>query len=117
MEYSIKFGLNAPVPAKVKRAGEVLTILYRLDDTDYLLKIESDKIVHKTLGDGLEIEFVQGKKCVGRLKLGSDFAPYEVYCSYLKIEDFGSDKKVTVVFDDGDGQKRVDISLIAKDVD
>lgn len=114
MEYSIKFGLNTPVPAKVKSVGDALTVLYKLCDTDYLLKIDSGKIVHKTLGDGLEIEFIQGKKCIGRLKCGANSAPYEVYCSYLKIEDFGSDKKVTVVFDDGDGQKRVDISLIAK---
>ena len=115
MEYSIKFGLNAPVPAKVKSVGEVLTILYRLDDTDYLLKIESDKIMHKTLGDGLEIEFIQGKRCVGRLKCGANFAPYEVYCSSVKIEDLGSGKNITVVFDDGDGQNTVDISLIEAD--
>lgn len=114
MEYSIKYGFNAPVPAKVKSVGGALTVLYRLNDVDFLLKVDKDKIVHKTLGDGLEIEFVQGKKCVGRLKCGANSAPYEVYCSYLKIKDLGESKDVTVIFNDGDGQKRVDISLIAK---
>ncbi|MGN1372870.1 MAG: hypothetical protein ACI4VK_02345 [Candidatus Coproplasma sp.] len=113
MEYSIKFADSAPVPAKVRRAGEVLTVLYRLNDTDFLLKIDGERVVHKTLGDGLEIEFVHGRRCVGRLKCGSNSAPYEVYCSLLEVKDFGSGKNVTVVFDDGDGLKRVDISLIA----
>ncbi|MGN1104115.1 MAG: hypothetical protein ACI4QI_04490 [Candidatus Coproplasma sp.] len=114
MEYLIKFADSTPVPAKVKSVGGVLTVLYSLNDTDFLLKIDRDKIVHKTLGDGLEIEFVQGKKCVGRLKCGSNSAPYEVYCSMLKIQDLGVDKLITVLFNDGDGQKRVNISLIAK---
>ncbi|MGN1060134.1 MAG: hypothetical protein ACI4QN_00225 [Candidatus Coproplasma sp.] len=113
MEYLIKFGQNAPVSAKVRRTGGVLTVLYSLEDTDFLLKIEQDKIVHKTLGDGLEIEFIQGKRTVGRIKCGDAAAPYEVFCSRLKIEDFGSGKNVAVVFDDGDGQKSVEISLIA----
>lgn len=117
MNYFIKFGDNPAVAAKVKKVGEVLTALYSLNDTDFLLKIDGQKITHKTLGDGLEIEFVQGKRCVGRLKCGGNFAPYEVFCSTVKVQDLGSDKNVTVVFDDGDGQKRVYISLIASDVD
>lgn len=114
MEYYIKFGEFAPVNAKVKRIGEETTILYRLNDTEFLLKIYGKKIVHKTLGDGLEIEFIQGKRCVGRLKCGSNFAPYEVYCSLLKIENVSTGINLTVVFDDGDGEKIVKISLIAK---
>lgn len=111
----IKFGQNEPVVAKVKRIGEAVTALYRLNDTDFLLKIDGEKIVHKTLGDGLEIEFIQGKRCIGRLKCGANFAPYEVYCSSVKIEDLGSGKNITVVFDDDDGQNTVDISLIEAD--
>ncbi len=117
MEYLIKFGQNAPVKAKVKRTGENITALYCLDGTDFLLKIEKDKIVHKALGDGLEVEFVQGKRTVGRIKFSNTSAPYEVYCSYLNIQDFGLGKDITVVFDDGDGRKSVDISLIAKGAD
>lgn len=117
MEYFIKFGQNAPVKAKVKRTGETITALYRLEDTDFLLKIDGDKIVHKALGDGLEVEFVQGKRNVGKIKCGNVSAPYEVYCCYLKIRDFGLGKNISVTFDDGDGEKSVDISLIAKGVD
>ncbi|MGN0805745.1 MAG: hypothetical protein ACI4MC_01795 [Candidatus Coproplasma sp.] len=117
MEYFIKFGQNAPVNAKVRRTGEVVTVLYNLNGTDFLLKIGQGKVVHKTLGDGLEVEFIQGKRTVGRLKCGNMSAPYEVYCSFLKTEDFGSGKNVTVAFDDGDGIKTVEISLIAKDAD
>ncbi|MGN0808183.1 MAG: hypothetical protein ACI4MN_07050 [Candidatus Coproplasma sp.] len=114
MEYLIKFGEFAPVNAKVKRIGEETTVLYRLNDSDFLLKIDGQKILHKTLGDGLEIEFIQGKRSVGRLKCGTNFAPYEVYCSSVKIENLSTGKNVTVVFDDGDGEKVVKISLIAK---
>ncbi|MGN0813205.1 MAG: hypothetical protein ACI4MQ_06845 [Candidatus Coproplasma sp.] len=117
MDYTIKFGNNPPVAAKVKRVGEALTVLYRLNDTDFLLKTDGEKILHKTLGDGLEIEFIQGKRTVGRLKCGGVSAPYEVYCSSLTIEDFGAGRKITVVFDDGDGRKRVDISLVASNAD
>lgn len=117
MQYSIKFGFNPPVDAKVKRIGEELTVLYRLNDTDFLLKIDGEKITHKTLGDGLEIQFIQGKKCIGRLKCGESFAPYEVFCTCVKVADLGLDKNITVVFDDGDGQKIVKISLITKNTD
>ncbi|MGN0823541.1 MAG: hypothetical protein ACI4MB_00575 [Candidatus Coproplasma sp.] len=117
MEYFIKFGQNAPVKAKVKLTGETITVLYALDGADFLLKIEKDKVVHKALGDGLEVEFVQGKRTVGRIKLSNASAPYEVYCSYLNIQDFGLGKDIIVVFDDGDGRKSVDISLIAKGAD
>lgn len=117
MEYLIKFADNTPVPAKVKRVGETITALYRFEDTDFLLRIEKNKVVHKALGDGLEVEFVHGKRSVGRLKCGNLSAPYVIFRSYIKVRDVGLNKDITVVFDGEDGRKRVEISLIAINAD
>lgn len=114
MEYFIKFGQNAPVGAKIKQVGACLTVGYELNGCGYLLKIEEDKITHKTLGDGLDIEFVAGKRTVGRIKCGSSFAPYDVYCHKLNVVTEGQNKSVSVAFDDGDGVKSVQILLFAK---
>lgn len=114
MEYFIKFGQSAPVAAKLKRVGTTLTVGYELNGSGYLLKIEEGKITHKTLGDGLDIEFVGGKRTVGRLKCGSSFAPYDVFCHKLSVVEDGQNKSVSLIFDDGDGIKEVHILLFAK---
>lgn len=114
MKYFIKFGQNIPVEARVKQTATGDTVAYSIDGVGYLLKIEKEKIVHKTLGDGLDIEFSEGKRTVGRIKCGSSFAPYDVYCRRLKIEEDERGKTVTVEFNDGDGQKAVNIFLFTK---
>lgn len=114
MEYFIKFGQNAPVAAKVKQTSAGVSVAYSLNGVGFLLKIESGKLVHKTLGDGLDVEFSEGKRTVGRIKCGTSSAPYDVYCRRLRIEEAEANKSVTVEFDDGDGQKTVNIFLFAK---
>ncbi len=117
MQYFLKFGQAAPVNAEGDFVDGALTVEYELEGTRYILKVEPRKVLHKTVGDGLEVEFIHGKRTVGVLKCGNSSAPYPVFCSMLKIAESGLNRDITVVFNDGDCTKTVNIKLISKCAD
>lgn len=117
MDCLVKFGGNPPVKGRGRTAGDTLTVEYELNGAPFILAVSPDRVLHKAVGDGLEVEFIGGQKTVGVLRCGENTAPYPVFCSSLQVKDEGSDKRVTVVFDDGDSQKTVTVSLRIKGTD
>ncbi len=111
MKYIITFGQNAPVEARGEYADGTLTLCYASDGADYILGISPEKLVHKTAGDGLSLEFIGGRRTVGTLRCGSSSAPYPIYCNRLKVKEVGGVTAVAVAFDDGGIQREINITV------
>lgn len=111
MNYTITFGQNAPADARGEYADGALTLYYRSGGADYILVISPEKVVHKTVGDGLSLEFVGGRRTVGTLRCGSSSAPYPIYCNRLKVEEAGGVTTVAVAFDDGGIRREINITV------
>lgn len=91
MKYEVSFVGRPTALAEGRTEGDSLVLYYESEKVNYKLSVSRRRVVHQTLGDGLSLEFCEGEKSFGTLRLGSRSASYPVYCSRLKVELFGSD--------------------------
>ncbi len=111
MKYLLSFGGNPPVEADGGYDGETLTLRYSLDGSDFVLSASPRKLLHETVGDGLTLEFEEGKRTAGTLRSGAMTAPYPVYCTRLNINCTETRTEISVTFTDGDSERAISILI------
>lgn len=109
MEYLLTFGQNPPLTAEGKIEGGILSLGYAIGGLSFVLEISPRKVCHKTLGDGLSLEFIEGRRTEGTLRCGGSVAPYPIFCTRLSVEGKDGALRVRVVFIDGGEKRTTDI--------
>lgn len=106
MRYALKFSGGGQAAAEGKYDGGVLRLTYALDGVRYLLNVSQTKVEHLTVGDGLNLVFIQGERTCGRLDFGGRSADYPIYCKKLCVRLSEEGCKVRVRFcADGGGEE------------
>lgn len=109
MEYLLSFGQNPPVGAQGGYDGDKLTLNYALDGSSFILEVSPEKVCHRTVGDGLSLEFIGGKRTEGTLRYGGNSAPYPIYCTRLDVTEADGKIRICVAFLDGEAERQIDI--------
>lgn len=117
MKYLLSFGGNQPVEAEGSYDGETLTFNYVLDGTNFILAVSPDSVFHQTVGDGLTLEFTEGKRTVGTLRSGQFSAPYPIYCNKLKIDRTENDISIEIAFSDGAENRAICVRILRRNCD
>ncbi len=104
MRYALKFSGGGQAAAEGKYDGGVLRLTYALDGVRYLLNVSQNKVEHLTVGDGLNLVFIQGQRTCGKLNLGGRSADYPIFCRELSVTLSQSGCNVRVRFN-ADGQE------------
>jgi len=114
MKYLLSFGDNSPVEAEGNEDGETLTLRYTLDGANFILAVSPCKVLHQTVGDGLTLEFEEGKRTVGTLRSGQFSAPYPIYCNKLDVSRTESRIFINIDFTDGEEKRAIGVRILRR---